>query len=377
MQIDEVREPSAVSESGSGEAFGPSASAEIAAALDTLNAGYADSVLLVARHARGAADIVAAELLTVDRRGLVFSVHDSAGASGAVRFDFGSVAEDVPAAIACFYEALYVARAAVGDDVAPTSLELELSTTATLPTCHGVVVRTRELTPDLREVTVGGFDGLELSGGDEYVYVLVSHAAGGIVPGYTMDEFRRRNPGDPVRGAYYTVRRHRPAERELDLWAVVHDHPDTVASWFLTAQPGDHLALWGPRHGFVIPQDATDVLMIADASGFAAVAALIDTVSPQASIVVVLEVVDREHRVELPPHTGLEVVWVERGTEEPGCTNRLARAVEELVGHRRRVPDAVFGAGESRQVSAIRTYLRHEIGIPAQRILITGYWRSH
>lgn len=258
------------------------------------------------------------------------------------------------------------------DDAALSALRAEL---AGLRTVHARVRAVERVSPRLLQVTVSGLDGTpyaHLGGGDDFVYALVSHAAGGILPTYDMDDFRVQDPDDPVRGAYYTVRRARPAAGEIDIWAVVHDHPGSVSAWMAAAVPGDRIALWGPRRGFQLPDDVQHLLLVADESGFAAVAALIEVLPPDRRATAVLECVEATHRPPMPDHPGLEVVWVDRGGDEPGTTNRLLDAVSTRVSA---VPDAAFGAAESRQISAVRRHVRAAFGTPATRVLMTGYWR--
>ena len=151
-----------------------------------------------------------------------------------------------------------------------------------LPTVHGRVVARRRLTEDLLEVTLAGFGAVDgrpwvdrLTGGDQFVFALVSPEPGGIRPGYRLADLLERRPADPVRGAYYTVRCSRPGADELDLWVVDHGAPGSVGEWMSSASGGDAVALWGPRCGFRIPEDARRVLFVADETGLAAVGALI------------------------------------------------------------------------------------------------------
>ncbi len=242
-----------------------------------------------------------------------------------------------------------------------------------LRTVHGSIVSVRRLVPGLLEVTLGGFAGYPLEGGDEFVYVMISHAPRGISPTYDMDDYRNQAADDPVQGAYYTVRRARPALGEVDLWVVEHDHPGSVAAWMMQASPGDPVALWGPRRGYHGQADAQHLLLVADETGLAAVAALLDTLPADRRATAVLECVDAHHRPALPGHPGLETIWVDRGDDAPGRTNRLLAAVQSLAAAS--APDAAFGAGESRHISAVRRHVRDVLAVPAARVLMTGYWR--
>ena len=145
-------------------------------------------------------------------------------------------------------------------------------------------------------MTLAGFDDYPLQGGDEFVYAMISHADGGISPAYDMSDYRDQADDDPVRGAYYTIRRARPAVGEIDLWVVEHDHPGTVASWMMSASHGDSVALWGPRRGFQVPNDSRHVLFVADETGLAAVAALLEVLPADLRATAILECVDAGHR---------------------------------------------------------------------------------
>lgn len=239
---------------------------------------------------------------------------------------------------------------------------------ATFPTLHGRVAAARRLTADLLEVTLAGFEGSPLAGGDEFVYTMVSYEGGGIPAATTLHDVLEQAPGGPMRGAYYTVRRSRPAAGELDLWVVDHGHPGSVGAWMAEARVGDPVALWGPRCGFRPPPDTRHVLLVADATGLAAVAALIDALPADRRATAVLAGCGSTDRPPMPDHPGVRFVWT---SADDG--DRLLRTVATHVAADR--PDAAFGAAESRQVTRVRRFVRDVLGVPADRVSMTGYWR--
>jgi NADPH-dependent ferric siderophore reductase len=340
--------------------------------VEHLNARHADTVLFAARDLEpGALD---ATLASVDRAGAVLTVRNVDGDT-TVRLPFAQDAADAYDVRQHVIAAIDAARLRADPAVPLTSFEAELRATAALPTVHGFVRHLHALTPSIIEVTVAGLYDYPLGGGDEFVYVMVSPEPGGIPPSYRMADFREQAAGDLVHGAYYTVRRSRPDAGEVDLWVVEHDHPGSVAEWMRNAEPGAPIAFWGPRRGFEIPQEVRDVVLIADETGLAAVAALIEAAAPTQEIVAVLESVGAHHRPPMPQHPNLRIVWVDRGDDAPGTVNRLLDAVRAEVNEGRVVPGAAFGAAESRQISAIRRYLRAEVGLAASVVSMTGYWR--
>lgn len=355
----------------------PATVAAVETVFDHLNEHHPDTVLFVARGLAPGA--VEAEVSRADRHGAVFTVRTADRAPVDVRLEFPEPADDADAVRGHLFAALAAARAGAGPDVALTSLEREVEETARLTTTHGRVGSVRPMTPHLLEVTLTGFDGYPLSGGDEFVYVLVSPDVAGIPPTYDMATYMERHPDDPVRGAYYTVRRARPEVGEIDLWVVVHgdpghDGPPTVSDWMVRATPGTPLALWGPRDGYRPPDDVRHLLLVADETGLAAVAALIDRLPTDRRATAVLETAGPDERPPLPDHPGLRTVWVDRGSDRPGVVNHLVGAVEQAIDGDDR-PDAAFGAAESRQITSVRRLVRRGWGVPAARVLMTGYWR--
>lgn len=352
-------------------AFDAAVLAQIRSTVEHLNESHSDTVLLVAAHlAPGATD---AELIAIGPSGAEFAIRgaDSGATTAWLGFPEPTVmAHEIQANL---FGAVGVARAAADPSVPLTSLEVELDQTARLRTVHGRIGSVRDLTPNLLEVTLAGFHDYPLRGGDEFVYAMVSFAAGGIDPSYSMDDHRDAPPGGPVRGAYYTIRRSRPDVGEVDLWVVVHDHPGSVAGWMEAARPGDPIALWGPRRGFELPDGAGHVLFVSDETGFAAVAALVERANPGATLTAFLEVGDRTQVPDLPEHPGLTIHRVARGDDRPGAVNHLLAAI---TTHLHTAPDAAFGAAESRQISAVRRHLRSRFGMAASDVMMTGYWRA-
>lgn len=350
--------------------FDASTTDEAARLIEHLNDHHADTVLLVARHLEPT--LARGELAAVDPGGVDFSGVLEDGTATTARLEFPDRVFESHEVQGHLLAAVHAARAAAPPDLPLTSLEAELAATTALPTVHGVVVGTRRLTPSLIEVTVGGLVDYPLTGGDDFIYVMVSSDPAGIDPAYSMSDFRERSEGDPVVGAYYTARRFRPDVGEVDLWVVEHDHPGSVAEWMMSATAGSRIAFWGPRKGIRVPDGAEDVLLVADETGLAAVATTIETAADDLSILAVLETTGPEHRPVMPTHPNLRIVWVDRGDDAPGVVNHLLAAVQAEVST---APAAAFGAADSRQVSAIRRHLRGQLGMPAGRVTMTGYWR--
>ena len=352
--------------------------------LEHFNANHADTVLLLARHAAGAPDASDAEAVAVDAEGVDFDVRVGCHRTTA-RMPFAAItatADDVSLQVMAL---LGQARRRAGTAYPLTSLELEMGQQGAIPTYLTEVISSRRLTPNLCEVVVGGpgLVAFESLGGDQFAYVLVARAGRRLPAPYSMADWMADDPQSRPHGAYYTVREWDPVGARIVLWAVVHGHDHGVGGWCARCAPGDRLALWGPRAGFgsdgiytADPNgDGRHHLFVTDESGFGAVAALLDVLHPDDTATVFAETVDEHHAIEFPGH-GTNVTWHYRRGAEPGVGTGLFDLVVAVAGDAAApAVDTAFGAGESRQFTKIRKYLRHELEMPAARVSMTGYWR--
>lgn len=244
------------------------------------------------------------------------------------------------------------------------------------------VVRARQVTPRVRRITFGGGDlaGYVPAGPDQFLYLLLPPPdrrdltvdAGFSWAGY----FALPEPERPV-GAYYTVRHHRPERAEIDLDVVLHHPAGPASSWAATAGPGDPAALWGPRSNFAPPSRGVDwYLLVADESGLPATAAILEALPEGAVVRAVVEVPDASEEQPLAGGDDVVVTWLHRGDRPAGTAARLADAVRALEPPGGRASGAyAWGGGESRAMTAVRRYLRDEVGLDRDQVSMTPYWR--
>jgi NADPH-dependent ferric siderophore reductase len=299
---------------------------------------------------------------------------------------------------------------------------------ALLRTHLAVVDRVVQVTPRVRRITFAGDDlsGYRTVGPDDFLYLLLPPPGRAEltidhdfewVSYYEMPEEER-----PV-GANYTVRHCRPEQGEIDIDFVLHDDPGPASGWAERARPGDPAALWGPRTTYHPPDPVDGFLLAADETGLPATAAILEHLAGRfdGPVRVVVEVADAaeeqplgcarrrsprntasldlsrrltsvttsagEDRRELfapplntmpgqaegPGLPDLAVTWLHRGGAPTGTTTALFDAVAALD-----LPSGapyVWGGGESRSMTRIRKHVRHELGLPRERVSLTGYWR--
>jgi len=195
----------------------------------------------------------------------------------------------------------------------------------------------------------------------------------GIDSSFTWEGAQELAEEDRPVGAYYTLREWRADTHELDMLFVLHGDTGPASAWAARAQPGDAVALWGPREGWDPPPGAEWYLLVADDTGLPAVACILETLPDGARVQVIAEVDDETEHQELPVRPGVDVRWCHRYGAEPGTTTLLLDAVRALT-----FPPGtgyVWGGAESRAMTQVRKLARQERGLPRASVLLVGYWR--
>lgn len=326
---------------------------QLIADAEDLNGAYPDAVLFLARYAGHGPDASEAEIGAVDDGGVTLHILGSDGTRHRIHVAFEEPVTTLEQARTCLHSLFGRARSIAGDSVPLTSLEREIATSTRLPSFQTSVVDVEDLTPRLRQITFGGgLDDFTPAGPDQYLLVTPN-----------ADDGHASTPR-----AYYTVRRWHGGQ--IDMWFVLHGH-GPLSRWAATATPGAEVSLWGPRTSFRPPPDMTKLLLVADDTGLPAVAAILEA-KWDLPARVILETSDA-NSVELDTAPDVTIDWTLRGDDQPGRGTRLLEAVQrqdlDIEGL------YAFGAGESRQISAVRKHLRRELGMPQSHVQMTGYWR--
>ncbi|MGH3752627.1 MAG: siderophore-interacting protein [Pseudonocardiaceae bacterium] len=224
----------------------------------------------------------------------------------------------------------------------------------------------------------------------------------------------------------YTVRAHRPEMGELDIDFVLHGadggHGGPASAWALTARPGDGAALAGPDRPGVgrmwgcewsPPGTAKRLIIAGDETAVPAVAAIVESLPPDARGVVCVEVPTAGDRQCWDVPDRVEVRWLVRwraaGSAPRGSL--LEAAVAEILAGLRGPdppaagagdvdvdvdtsrlwdvpdrsacgPDAPGGelyawlAGEAGVIRRLRRLMVSDHGVPRTAVAFMGYWRQ-
>ncbi|MGX2994202.1 siderophore-interacting protein [Streptomyces sp. JNUCC 64] len=175
----------------------------------------------------------------------------------------------------------------------------------------------------------------------------------------------------------YSVRHHRPREREIDVDFVLHGPgggEGPAARWAYTARPGAVLALVGPAASNARVAERPDwKLFVGDETALPAIGALLDALAPGERALVIAEVADAGEEQTWTGPGLVETRWAHRGTAAPGATAVLADAVRAADFP----PGEVFAwvSGEASAVREVRRHLVADRGVDKRHIAFTGYWR--
>ncbi|MEV0222109.1 siderophore-interacting protein [Streptomyces sp. NPDC050704] len=255
------------------------------------------------------------------------------------------------------------------------------------PTLREVeVVRTVDITPGMRRVTLSGAqlraftaeDGFarpafESEGFDDDLvfYFPYPGQRDPVLP--VQGEAKLTVPKDPrPLSRAYTVRRWDPEAGELDVDFVKHG-VGAGTTWAYRTRPSDRIHLSGPSTSKAFPVGADWWLVAGDDTALPAIGRLLDELPSDARAQVFIEIAEDAHRQELRELPGVDVTWLVRSGATAGAASPLTEAVRGTQWWSGQA--FVWLAGEHMAVRDIRRHLVEDRGVPKEDIDFAGYWR--
>ena len=237
----------------------------------------------------------------------------------------------------------------------------------------GTVVRTARLTPHVVRVVLGGegLAGFAPQHTDSYVKLLFPPPGAPYAAPFDVEDVQERLPRAqwPVTRTY-TVRSWDAAAGELTIDFVVHGDEGVAGPWALAAEPGTTLQMFGPGGAYTPDAGAAWHLMAGDETALPAIAAALEALPAGARAEVFLEVAGPEEQQELAAGDGVRITWVHRSAA-PGVA-----LVAAVLGADLPEGDVqVFVHGEAGAVRELRRFVRTGLGVPRERLSVSGYWR--
>jgi len=170
----------------------------------------------------------------------------------------------------------------------------------------------------------------------------------------------------------YTPRRFDPESRRLDV-EFVHHGDGLAAGWAAGATPGDRIYINGPGGGYDVPQDAADIVLVADDTALPAAGTILEALPKGCRAIVLCEVAAAAEERPLSPSVEAAPRWLHRDGARSVPGTLLEAAVRELE-----TPDATacwWIACEAAAMRRIRLHLLRERGIDPSRVHTRGYWK--
>ncbi len=235
------------------------------------------------------------------------------------------------------------------------------------------IIRTADVTPRMRRITLGG-EGLDplLVGtrlpADAIKLYLPPPGKAGFKPEFSV------MPSDenPFSIRAYTIRRFDPVALELDIDIVLHgDSPGSV--WARSVQPGDQIGFVGPRHDYLGIEGVDWLLLAGDETAQPAISAIVESLPSGTQAHIFLEVSNQFDELPFQTNADISVTWLHRGDVASGKSDLLEQAIRRFEWQDG-VP-YVWVAGETGIVRSIRHYLRKERKLDKELLHISGYWR--
>jgi NADPH-dependent ferric siderophore reductase len=242
------------------------------------------------------------------------------------------------------------------------------------------VVRFEDVTPRYRRVVLGGesladFPWADFSAPD-HVKVFFPHPESGELVSSRQGEdeewFITGGSTDPIHRDY-TVRAFDPETHELTLDFVVHDH-GIAGRWVADVKIGDPLVLNGPSANWLLPENFAHYLALGDEPALPAIARVIEEAPAGSRVTALIEVEDAEDEQKLTGKADVDVRWIHRKTAPVG-EGHLSPLETALRGLDLPSDVFVFAAGETNNIKPIRRYLRREVGLPKEQLIVDGYWK--
>ncbi|MEU4835543.1 siderophore-interacting protein [Streptosporangium sp. NPDC023615] len=245
------------------------------------------------------------------------------------------------------------------------------------------VARAEDITPRYRRIVLVGddlADGFPIARfAPDHVRVFFPHPDTGelVAPREQPDGSwpNEGGTGDPIHRDY-TVRAWDPEARELSLDFVLHGH-GFASRWASRAEAGDPLVVNGPSSNWLLPENYPHYLALGDETALPAIARIIAEAPAEAHVTAMIEIPDAGEEQKLTGEAEIDLRWIHRDSAPVG-EGHLS-ALETAVRAWRPPAEAgtlfAFAAGETESVKPIRRYLRNELGLTKDQVVVDGYWR--
>jgi NADPH-dependent ferric siderophore reductase len=238
------------------------------------------------------------------------------------------------------------------------------------------VVAVRPVVPSIVRVTVAGpeLTGFASLGPTDHVKVFFPDPETGelTMPEVGADGIRRPTSGVILSRDYTPLGVHMDVDggTTLDLDFVLHGDDGPASAWAARAVAGSPLGIGGPRGSRLALPDIGRLLVIADETALPATRRWLGLVPASIPVTALFDVADDSVTGYFEGTADrVDVEWLLR-EDGPGQLDEALRSLGPIDDE-----TFVFMAGEATTLVPLRRYLRHELGLPAEQVSASGYWK--
>ncbi|MHB0775629.1 siderophore-interacting protein [Halomonas sp. WWR20] len=233
------------------------------------------------------------------------------------------------------------------------------------------VLRTENLTPNMKRVVLGGGDLSDFPEHHESANfkLLIPRPGQTSIP---LPPHGDRPMDERPIVRTYTLRHFDKQRGEVVVDFMMHADHGPASTWAAEATPGDRIGFAGPGTPKFVDFDADWFLFAGDMSALPAIGANIERLPADARGYAVLDVLDEADQQALPFPKNMTVTWRVNPAPERANIGWVDAVMAQpwLAGS-----PAVWVAGETGAVKAVRRYLIEERSVERHRLYASGYWQ--
>jgi len=219
------------------------------------------------------------------------------------------------------------------------------------------VIRSHQLTPNMKRITLGGSELKGFPVDQESAYIKLQIPA---------------DNGESLVTRTYTVRKHRKALNEIDVDFMVHGDSGPASAWALRAQPGDCITLAGPGGKKLLDFSADWLVLVGDMTALPAISVNLEQLPANAQGYAVIEILDESDIQAFEIPESFEIHWVINpapGIENTHLLDKL-KQLPWLKGE-----PSIWAACEFNTMRALRQYFKQEKNVDKKAVYVSSYWK--
>lgn len=217
------------------------------------------------------------------------------------------------------------------------------------------VIRVKQITPNMRRVTLGGKGLISFPSDQESAYLKML--------------FQQEGSDRPMLRTY-TVRYQRGNEIDVDF--VLHHDGGPAANWAATVKPGETIDVRGPGPKKLVDNTADWFLIVGDMTALPAISVNIENLPANAKGHAVIEIIEEGDIQDLTAPENFDIHWLVN--PHPGEDSQM------LVSKIRSLPwqngkPSVWAACEFGAMRQLREYFRDDRQLDKSELYISSYWK--